>query len=654
MSGRLKSLCSALIGLAVLWVPSSAIAAQNVIVRAGAHDGFSRLVFQFDRQTLWSLKKREHGYSIFFASQDLDFDFSRVFRFIGKNRITSVASRVEFNKSVVSIDVACECHVVFFAIGTGRLVVDIVDGQADETALLEKSETPAVKPESDVVVAETETPQTADAGLIRKANDEDSRANSIAGSTEAIRPTQLPALTMPLTVPDLRIELAQNELIEQLGRAMSQGVVQSAILDGDPFTAIRQQTEPTTLPADDPKRPAQMPETPNKDEYQPIDHLNFRTESALDRDKTTNTLAAVAARAARECLDAGFFELASWNTGDDFPTEVGRLRQGLVGELDHVDVAILEKLVRLYIVNGFGSEALGLIRDFKGLVKHGEMLAELAELLESGRVLNGSKLAGQAKCTGPAILWGTSALKTIPVGETPDFDEINRLFTELPKEVRRRIGPVMGQKFLEAGHPERAAEIADLVTRAPGDHGPDFTMFTARLDFAFGRIPAGRAKLLGLINANHKNAAEAVILLLRDYLTRAEAVPQFLIVDAAARALEMRHSTEGEKLRMLELEARAQAQDQAVAFDILVHETKLGLIQNSDRDKIVGILFQSFDALKQPPERLLETFFKYSYFLTTSPEMDSSRRQLAKAFLKIGLPQTALEIFSVIGPTVSI
>ncbi|MEJ6502727.1 MAG: hypothetical protein QNL54_14710 [Rhodobacterales bacterium] len=45
----------------------------------------------------------------------------------------------------------------------------------------------------------------------------------------------------------------------------------------------------------------------------------------------------------------------------------------------------------------------------------------------------------------------------------------------------------------------------------------------------------------------------------------------------------------------------------------------------------------------------METFFKYSYFLTTSPEMDPSRRQLAAAFLRIGLPQTALEILSVIG-----
>ena len=650
MISRLKSRYFALIASAVLCVFPSSVAAQNIVVRAGAHTGFSRLVFQFDRETPWSLKKREGGYSVHFDNQALSFDFSKIFRFISKNRITSVASESDLRKTVVLINVQCVCHVDFFAIGTDRLVVDIVDGQADESVLPFENDIPDASAERGVLLQDIKTLQKSHADLHLQPNEGEAiKRPNTSENTAMIQQHQLPVLTMPLILPDVRVEQAQNELIEHLGRAMSHGVVQGNILDRDRLIATLPQKGPDSVLAADPEHSSNKSDISKTEVYEPADHLNFKVENVFDRDRATRVLSANANRVTLKCLEPEFFELATWGTVSDFPDEIGQLRSGLIGELDHVDVPTFEKLVRLYIANGFGLEAIGLMQDFKGVAADEEILSELAELLESGRVLSGNKLARQFKCKGAAILWGTSALEEIPIGETPDFDEIKHLFTELPKEIRRRIGPVLGRKYLAAGFVERAAEIADLVTRAPGEHGPDFKMFAAELDFAFERISAARAKLVELINENSENASDALILLLRSYISHVEIVPEILIAEAGARALEMRYSSVGEELRMLELEARAQAQDQAAAFEILVHETKLGLVQNTDQDEIVRILFQSFDALKQPPERLLETFFKYSYFLTTSPEMDPSRRQLAAAFLRIGLPQTALEILSVIG-----
>ena len=228
-----------------------------------------------------------------------------------------------------------------------------------------------------------------------------------------------------------------------------------------------------------------------------------------------------------------------------------------------------------------------------------------------------------------------------------DFETLLREFSELPRELRNLIGPIVASRFLDTGHLKEAIELDATLARAPGDHGPDYALFRARLDLAEGRNAKALEGLSTLVATNAINAADATVIWLETLLTDGGVIPEDLVTEAAARAFELRYTDLGKKLRRLELAARAQLGQQDTAFEILVYESSLGAIDAEDQDHIAAILFQSFDSSEDAAERLLTTYFRYSDYLTNGPEMDPARRRLAQAFRGIGLPQTALDLLEV-------
>lgn len=53
--------------IAVLVTAASAVTAQDVVVRSGEHDGFTRLVFDVPPDTRWMLAQRKNGASLTIA-----------------------------------------------------------------------------------------------------------------------------------------------------------------------------------------------------------------------------------------------------------------------------------------------------------------------------------------------------------------------------------------------------------------------------------------------------------------------------------------------------------------------------------------------------------------------------------------------------------
>jgi hypothetical protein len=120
------------------------VRAETVVVNSGEHEGFSRLVMQFDEATDWALGRDGQTYELRVPGLADDFDFVGAFRRIPRSRITALSSP---GPGRLLINVAKDVYADAFEIRAGRLVIDIKTGKAPANAEFETVLTaPAIIP----------------------------------------------------------------------------------------------------------------------------------------------------------------------------------------------------------------------------------------------------------------------------------------------------------------------------------------------------------------------------------------------------------------------------------------------------------------------------------------------------------------------------
>ena len=94
--------------------------AQSIAVQSGEHKDFSRLVVSVDDNN-WSIAR--NGRTVILTYQDFyeGFDTSRVFEFIPRTRVKSVAT----SPGSLTIDLECDCAVAAFLEQNAYVVIDI-------------------------------------------------------------------------------------------------------------------------------------------------------------------------------------------------------------------------------------------------------------------------------------------------------------------------------------------------------------------------------------------------------------------------------------------------------------------------------------------------------------------------------------------------
>ena len=102
--------------------------AEQVVVRAGEHPGFSRLVLPFARPVGWRLAPAPGGYILSLSRDDISFDLSGVFRLIPRTRLSAVTRS---GPAGLRLDLACRCGAeAFWLDDPYRLVIDLGDDPA--------------------------------------------------------------------------------------------------------------------------------------------------------------------------------------------------------------------------------------------------------------------------------------------------------------------------------------------------------------------------------------------------------------------------------------------------------------------------------------------------------------------------------------------
>jgi hypothetical protein len=79
--------------------------AQTVVVRSGEHGTFTRLTLDLPSRAEWRLEPKPGGARIVFPGSDVDFDITRVFDRINRNRLRAIAPE----RGRLDLGFACDC-----------------------------------------------------------------------------------------------------------------------------------------------------------------------------------------------------------------------------------------------------------------------------------------------------------------------------------------------------------------------------------------------------------------------------------------------------------------------------------------------------------------------------------------------------------------
>lgn len=514
----------ACLGLAclLLLLPALPAMAQDLPMRSGEHGAFTRLTLPVPPGRPWRLGRTDDGYGLRLEGPPVVIDDSAVFTRIARNRLAGLR-RVD---SGVDLIIGCACHIRAFT-EDGLLVIDIRDGPAPPGARFEARL-------GGPIAAGNTASRPARSGL-----DWTRRMLGDASPGVSTDPLSLGA-TAPIPDPTQ----ARDLLLHHFARAAAKGLIAGSL--GEALRPDR--TAPDTA------QPASG--TPSGDALQPTEatlpadplrNLLIDAETAHDRARRGSFRADLTPDGAR-CLPDQLFALRDW--GDDRPigAQLADGRRALMGEFDRPEPAAVEALARLYLHLGFGAEAAELLRALPVDLADGDILADLAALMDEALPRPQARFAGMAGCDGEVALWAALAAPELPPGMQIDTAAVRRGFSALPVALRRHLGPPLAQRFLQMGDLETAQALRDATRRAPGLGAPGLDLVDAELARARGRPEEASATLAPVAASNTPDAAEALVALVDSRRAAGVPVDMATVENIAALAYQHRGTPKGARL----------------------------------------------------------------------------------------------------------
>jgi hypothetical protein len=601
----------AALGLAAL-LAGPALAGGGPIL-GGEHVGFSRIVLEIDPATEWSLATAPGRATVAFPGSSLAFATAGTFDKLPKTRIRAVRPVQDAAGTRVEVDISCDCLVSALAVGTRYLALDVADPGVLPSGV-EPGAQRALSQAPSAVEAASETP--------------DMRA---ARESEAVAS-------------------AEAALIAQIERAASQGLIQlSENAPEEPASpAEPAPAEPAPAVAPPPAPPARP--DPDPGAVAPtalLDHDQIEAITVYDRD-SRHAQMADAPPPAPACLPDDRLDVGGWSNGLPLVDQLARLRRQLVGEFDQPNPIGVGDLARLYIRFGFGAEAEMLLADFPAELDDRPLLADLARAVEGRQASPDGPLAYPGPCPGRHGLW--LALGGVaPVFHNPDsFASVQAAFAELPTDLRALLGPGLVDRLLDAGRPAEARVIHDTTVRPSLAPSPELELAAARLVAAEGHPTEATQALMALVERGAPNAVTALTYAARLALDNGLPIPDRVITDLGAAALQFRGSDREAELRRLLAEALAARAELPAAIEE-IRKARADL-PAGDFDALAVTLLAAADPAAVGPSAYAETALASADLIAPGPGNDAARRAIAARLVELGLPAAALDV---IAPTLA-
>jgi len=539
--------------ISLLLLTPSLAEAETVEIISGEHSDFSRLVMQFEGSPDWTFGRTENGY-LLNVNSNVTYDVGRVFDRIPRRRISEV---VDAGNGSITVVLNCVCHGDAFELRKGRVVVDIKDGPPDAASEFErplrraKTSPPNPVPypknfQAELIESAATSVPTLPSLSAKKSSEpappRPFRVDPWSPSLPRIGPTELAPLagafngrvpgtlgsdamrnsksevtaTSPFktatsaqadidarmrealeSVQSKRLAKAQSDLLIQLGRAATQGLVQAE-------SQIREVG--SALPA----APVQSVSEPEPGLMSLPTGRNVHIESAVDRDATVSGHTSGMNSEGDNCLADDEVDVASWGENNVNGVTTAQLATGLVGEFDRPDQPSLAAFAKRLIFMGFGAEVHMTLAVFDVDLPQARTLLALADVMDDEQSQDRSMLAMQVSCKSSVALWGVLAADQISDKHIVDHGVILREFSGLPSHLRTLLGPRLAQIFLKADDHETAVSIRNIVARTSAPESSSLDMMEAQIAKYSGKTQKAEELLSHVVSAGAPESTKAI------------------------------------------------------------------------------------------------------------------------------------------------
>lgn len=493
--------------MAVLVTAANVATAQEVVVRSGEHDGYTRLVFDVPPDTGWVLAQRKNGASITIALDDVTFKTNSVFGRLTTNRLTSLSQKSP--GSALEMEFGCNCVASAFLYRNSMIVLDITPGDF-LPPLLEDIPPPLSGRTSEG------TPPFIDTGL------------------------NLPLLTM-----------TEQGIKDQLSIRLLQGTDRK-LLDLE-------------------LAPVGPRNTVSPDTRAVSSQLNSNVRLTTVLDDLQNILNAelqpIDPRPA--CISNGGLNFASWSGEAPFPSQVSALRSGLYKEFDKVDDEKALKLAKLYTSYGFGAEALSVLKLLETPPDGTKQITAIARVVDNRATLPMSPFNGLQRCDSDAALWAVLSEKEL--APDANIEAIEHAYARLPDHLRRLLGPRLSKILVSAQQLEAARRVIRSVDRIEPETTPSVTQAKASVAKAEGNSEREEELLTEVITSSDAAAESPLALarLVEKRWSERKTVSSQELDLAASYAVEFRRSELGPMMNRAYAIALSLSQEFDRAFDVI-------------------------------------------------------------------------------------
>lgn len=508
---------------------AGAASAQTVVIRSGEHGTFTRIALDMPYRADWRVEPHPDGAKIIFSDAELEFDTTRVFDRIGRNRLRGLKA----TRGQLHLDFACSCGVQAFRHADRMLVLDIAESFPSSDRMKAHSPALAVGWKSSTGIKPLSTATTHLSRTLRSSLPQPDDAEVTA--------------TQSITPHDVTFDLTEtrDQLLRELGRASTQGLLTPKRKSlSEPVSKPVEKTSATE--GDSPRNEVSLAarEPRNADSVR----LNMRAQSSIDSATTSIRHGTPPYDPQGRCVPKDWLDVPSWAGTGAFHQQVGDLNRQLLREFDHPDKEIALKLARLYLYFGFGSEARHILDMRPERSEQDDILREMALIMDRGHAPDTARLATMAGCGEPAVLWALLAKPTMPLETIFDHKALLRAFAGLPASLRDIFGPELARRLIEARHSRTGRDILRMTERTGATEQSDLALARADLAKAGDDHDTAQTELGAAIANNSLNAPEALGQLIEGLLSRGAPVPLDKAELAGAYAYENRGTELGRRM----------------------------------------------------------------------------------------------------------
>ncbi|SMR70686.1 hypothetical protein SAMN04488030_0298 [Aliiroseovarius halocynthiae] len=509
--------------LAVVWFMALPAQARNIAVRSGEHKGFTRLVIYTKPSDTYVVEDTGGGYLLSITSDPGDFNLSRAFELIDRDRIKDLTV---IETGTLAIHQGCDCHIKEFRLPTGQLVLDIVDGPDPNGSHAQAALQHIGNGRLDASKLRASLPLFT-APISHEEPISDDRTETTAQNHKG---TQL--------VPSQNHSAIDGRaLLEQLSQAASQGLVDADI----ELPEIKEIVAP--LPSETAIDTApQLPTTPDQ---------HVRMQTAIDQARSDQNGGREIASTEQACLPDEQFDIASWGIYKSETDAPVFETSNYLGEFDQPDADLLVSHIRRMIYLTLGLEALQLIDSYGDDLPDAGILRMMAEVIENGEASSFTIWSPQIMCNTRGALWSALAQPKLP--DRVNIQAVLRSFSELPPHLRKYLAPTLARKFLNASRVETAIEIRNIAKRSIRAVPDDTTVLDADISLAQGLSDQAHQELSDTIQSSLSETKPAIAALIQSKLQTGDGISDTELSLLASIAFEYKGNEEGPELQRLHI-----------------------------------------------------------------------------------------------------